>query len=315
MAPTEPVLADLPVALRPDFSVDPGESLALARHVRQGGISGLLFAGNANLQSMGLGQFEAVAALAETAVEEGPVMIGLGPELGRMLDQARLLSRGRLRSVLVLPILGPADTHGTADGIRHIADRLGGGVAVDLVRDNHLRPVTLRKLVEEGAVTAVRYSHVVTNPGDDGYLDRVIEILGPDRVISDAGEPALEDHLGQRGLGLASSGIAALAPRLMLRIASALRRDPAEARLLLPPVLEMARIRAMLGPVQVLHDAVSEAGIAAMGPQMPMISCVKDKYRDPFRAAVAALMAAEAALQPAMPDTGPMPDAPAVPGL
>lgn len=296
MALTERISADLPVALNADLSIKMDQTLALAQHVRRGGIASLFLAGNANLQSMSLSQFEAVVEIAEEASAAGPVTIGLGPELGRMLDQANILGRSKLRSVLVLPIIFPADTHGTADGIRHIAGRIGHGVMVDLVRDNHLRPVTLHKLVDEGAITAVRYAHVGSNPGDDYYLDRVIDIMGPDRVLSDAGEGALYDHLHVRRMACASSGIAALAPRLLRRIADVMPGDPAAAHHMLAPVMEMSRIRTMLGSIQVLHDAVSEAGIAQMGPPMPMISRVKDKFRLPFLAAVQAVMSAEAVL-------------------
>ncbi|SFZ84625.1 Dihydrodipicolinate synthase/N-acetylneuraminate lyase [Devosia enhydra] len=296
MAPTEAIAADIPVALNADLSVNAHETLALARHVRLGGIGSLVVAGNANLQSMSLSQFEAIVELAETAAAAGPVTIGLGPELGRMLDQAGIVGKSALRSVLVLPIIAPADTHGTADGIRHIAHRLGHGVMVDLMRDNHLRPVTLRKLVDEGAVTAVRYRNSVANPGDDYYLERVLEIMGPACVVSDAGEGALYDHLHVRGMASTSSGIAALTPRLLRRIVGLMPTQPDAAAALMAPVLELMRIRAMLGPVQVLHDAVTEAGIAAMGPQMPMVSRVKDKYRLPFTAAIRTLLKAEAAL-------------------
>lgn len=296
MALTERISADLPVALDANLAVNMDQTLTLAHHVRRGGIASLFLAGNANLQSMSHSQFEAVVEIAEEASAAGPVTIGLGPELGRMLDQAAIVGRGKLRSVLVLPIIAPADTHGTADGIRHIAGRIGHGVMVDLVRDNHLRPVTLRKLVDEGAITAIRYANIVPNPGDDYYLDRIIEIMGPDRVLSNAGEGALYDHLHVRGLASASSGIATLAPRLLRRIAGVMPSDPAAAQRLLGPVLELSRIGAMLGPIQVLHDAVSEAGIAQMGPHMPMISKVKDKFRLPFKAAVRAVVSAESAL-------------------
>lgn len=294
MAPIERLTADLPIGLQADLSVDAGATMQLAGHVRRGGIASLLFAGNGNLQSMSLGQFAVVLDVAADCAADGPVTIGMGPELGRMLDQAPLIERCGLKSVLVLPILGPSDTHGTADGIRYIAQRLGHGVTVDLVRDNHLRPVTLAKLRDEGAVVAVRYCIPAVNPGDDGYLDRVVEIMGAGCVVSGMGEPAALDHLHVRGLGGMTSGAAALAPARVRAMVSALDADRVDdARRLLAPLLELERVRAMLGPVQVLHDAVSHAGIAAMGPQMPMVSPVKAKYRAAMEAAVRALMVAD----------------------
>lgn len=291
MAPIERLTADLPIGLNVDLSVNATATLQLARHVRRGGIAALLFAGNANLQSMSIGQFGAVLDLADDCAADGKVMIGMGPELGRMLDQAPLVERSGFSNILILPILGPSDTHGTADGIRHIVQRLGHGVTVDLVRDNHLRPVTLAKLRDEGAVVAVRYCVPATNPGDDGYLDRVVEVMGVQQVISGVGEPAALDHLHVRKLGGMTSGVAALLPTRVRAVVAALGADqPGEARRLLAPLLELERVREMLGPVQVLHDAVSHSGIAAMGPQMPMLSPVKAKYRAAMEAAVAALL-------------------------
>lgn len=299
MPGTEPVarlVADLPVALNDDLSVNAPETLRLAAHVRAGGVPALLFGGNANLSAFSLSQFEAVIDLANEAARHGPVTLGVGPELGRMLDQAPLIERSSLKNVLVLPIHAPADTHGTADGIRHIADRLGRGVIVDLIRDNHLRPVTLRKLLKEGAIVAVRYAVPMPNPGDDGYLDRVIEVMTPQRMIGGLGEAAILDHLAVRRFGAVTSSAAALVPARIRAIVEAIDGDDTErARKLFTPVLELERVRAMLGPVQVLHDAVSHAGIASMGRQMPMLSPVKAKYRADMEAAVMALLASDRA--------------------
>ncbi|CDN51951.1 hypothetical protein [Neorhizobium galegae] len=295
MAGTEPVVrlvADLPVALNDNLSVNASETLRLAAHVRAGGVPELLFSGNANLSAFSLAQFETVLDLAGEAARYGPVTIGIGPELGRMLDQAPLIERSGLKDVLVLPIHAPADTHGTADGIRHIADRLGRGVIVDLIRDNHLRPVTLRKLLDEGSIVAARYSVQMPNPGDDGYLDRVIEVMTRERMIGGLGEAAILDHLAVRRFGAITSGAAALVPARIRAVVEAIAiSDMALARRLLTPVLELERVRAMLGPIQVLHDAVTHAGIAAMGRQMPMLSPVKVKYRADMEAGVEALLA------------------------
>jgi dihydrodipicolinate synthase/N-acetylneuraminate lyase len=286
------LVADLPVALNDDLSVNASETLRLAAHVRAGDVPDLLFGGNANLSAFSLAQFETVIDLAGEAARYGPVTIGIGPEFGRMLDQAPLIERSGLKNVLVLPIQAPADTHGTADGIRHIADRLGFGVIVDLIRDNHLRPATLRKLLDEGSIVAARYAVQMPNPGDDGYLDRVIEVMTRERMIGGLGEAAILDHLAVRRFGAITSGAAALVPARIRAVVQAIAiSDMALARRLLTPVLELERVRAILGPIQVLHDAVTHAGIAAMGRQMPMLSPVKVKYRADMEAAVEALLA------------------------
>lgn len=287
-------IANMPIALTADLAVNIDASLQLVWHVRAGGVRTLLFGPSANFVSFGMAQFSAAVDVAKAAAVDGPVILSIGPELGRMLDQAAIVERSGLRHIMVLPIHHPADTHGTADGIRHIAARLGHGVIVDLIRDSHVRPVTLRKLVDEGAVSAVRYSVAASNPGDDGYLDRVIEIMGRERVISGVGEPAAMDHLAVRRLATMTSGAAVIAPRNVQRTMGAIAAgDYESARTLMAPAIAFERVRTMLGSIQVLHDAVSFAGIAAMGPQMPMVSKVKDKYRAEFEAVTRALLEAD----------------------
>lgn len=290
---TKEVIAEPPLALRPDFTVDHDINLGLARRLRAAGIDTLLYGGNANLFSQSLAQYAQSVEVMQAAAVEGPVIASIGPDLGKMLDQAGHIERAGLRNVMLLPLHHPADTHGTGDGVRRIAERLGFGVMVELSRDNYLRPVTLRKLRDEGAVSVVKYAVRRDNPEDDAYLDRVIEVMGRERVLSGLGEAAALDHIGKRGLPGYASGAAVLVPEAVQRLCDALRAgELAAARRMLVPLLEFDRLRNMLGPIQVLHDAVSVAGIAEMGPQLPMLSPVKAKFRADLEAAVAQLLQA-----------------------
>lgn len=253
----------------------------------------MLYGGNANLFSQSLAQYAQSAELIGAVAEHSTVIAGIGPDLGKMLDQAGLIERAGLRNVMLLPLHYPADTHGTGDGVRRIAERLGFGVIVDLCRENYLRPVTLRKLRDEGAVSFVKYSVRRDNPEDDAYLDRVIEVMGRERVVSGLGEAAVLDHVGKRGLPAYASGAATLVPEAVLRLRSMLQSgDLAAVRRMLMPFLEFERLGMALGSIQVLHDAVSVAGIAEMGPQIPMLSPVKAKFRDDLEWAVAQLLQA-----------------------
>ena len=68
-----------------------------------------------------------------------------------------------------------------------------------------------------------------------------------------------------------------------------------EAQALAAPFLEFERVRARLGGIQVLHSAIGAAGIADMGPLMPMISVVEPQNMAEVAKSVAALVAAEKA--------------------
>jgi dihydrodipicolinate synthase/N-acetylneuraminate lyase len=287
------VIAEPPMAWSADRTLNLKVNLALAEHMRAGGVRTVLYGGNANLSAFTLGQFEQAVELMGIVAQNSRVIAAIGPELGRMLDQAGAVERSGLRNVLLLPVHHPADTHGTGDGVREIASRLGFGVIVDLCRENYLRPVTLAKLRDEGAVRLVRYSVRRDNPEDDSYLDRVIEVMGREQVFSGLGEAAALDHVGKRAMLTYASGAATIAPAAAMRLHASLRRgDLATARQLIRPFVEFARLGDMLGPIQVVHDGADMLGLGAMGPPLPMLSRVKTKFRDDLEAAVTALLKA-----------------------
>jgi len=285
------VIAEPPMALTEGRAVNVPVNLALAEHMLAGGVKTILYGGHANLGAYRLGQYDrAVEVMAEVA-QRCRVIAGIGPNLGQMLDQAGSIERAGLRNVLLLPVHHPADTHGTGDGVREIAARLGFGVIVDLCRDTYLRPVTLAKLRDEGAVRLVRYSVRRDNPEDDAYLDRIIEVMGGEAVFSGLGEAAALDHVGKRGLPTYTSGAAALVPAASVRLHGCLHSgDLVAARPLLRPFVEFARLGDMLGAIQTVHDGAGLLGLGSMGAPMPMLSPVKAKFQDDLKAAVAVLL-------------------------
>lgn len=288
------VVAVPPIALTPERTVADAPNRALVRHIEAGGVSVLLYGGNANLYHYSLERYAEALAMMESVATTSRVIASIGPDFGKMLDQAPLLERSAIRNVMLLPVAFPSDTHGVMEGVRMITERLGFGIILYIKRDMYVRPNTLEKLVSEGAVRFVKYAVERQDPADDEYLDTILSAIGPDLVASGMGETPIAVHVGQRGLATYTSGAVCIAPAASMRMLGLLRegrRDEVEK--MIGPFLDFERVRSRLGGIQVLHDGVTTAGIAEMGPQMPMLSRIKPQYMGEAREVVEGLLTAE----------------------
>lgn len=289
------VVAVPPIALTKDYHVSEPENRALVRHIENGGVTILLYGGNANLYHFGLERYaDALAMMTAAASEKTRIITSLGPDFGKMLDQAPLVERSGLRNVMLLPTAFPADSNGVANGARRIADRLGFGVILYLKRDAYVAPDTLGSLVADGTVRFIKYAVERQDPATDAYLDAVIAAVGLANIASGMGETPIADHIGARKLPTFTSGAICIAPAAAMRLLAlykAGRHD--EALALSQPFLEFERVRSRIGGLQVLHDAVTVSGIADMGPLMPMVSNVPAASLPAVRAVMEGLLQAE----------------------
>lgn len=289
------VVAVPPIAMTEGLDVADAPNATLVGHIERGGVDILLYGGNANLYNFDLGRYaDALAMMDRVAAPATRVITSVGPDFGKITDQLPLVERSNIRNVMLLPMAFPSDTHGVMVGVRRVAERLGFGVILYVKRDGYVNPGTLAKLVAEGAVAFVKYAVERPDPADDPYLDAILAAVGPENVASGMGETPIVDHVGRRGLATFTSGAVCIVPALSQRLLTLLRAGRLdEAAALAEPFLAFERVRARLGGIQVMHDAVSLVGLAATGPLLPMISSVKAQYRDEVRAAAEALLAAD----------------------
>ena len=90
------VMAVPPLARRDDASLDADENRKLIAHIEAGGVRTLLYGGNANLYHVAVSEYrELLDLLAESAGPQTRVIPAIGPDFGKMLDQARILARPR----------------------------------------------------------------------------------------------------------------------------------------------------------------------------------------------------------------------------
>lgn len=289
------VVAVPPLALHPDLSLNEAANERLIRHIEQGGVSILLYGGNANLYHIDLGRFRALLGLlAARTAPETAVVPSIGPDFGKMLDQAPILRAAGFRDAMILPTGFPADPAGIAEGVRRVADALGFSVVLYVKRDGYIDPARLERLVAGGEVRFVKYAVERTDPFADPYLDALIAAIGRERIASGMGETPLHAHLAHHHLAGYTSGGVCIAPAASMALLRAYKSgDTAAAERLRAPFLAFEAVRSRLGGISVLHDAIALSGIAETGPILPLLSNTAEASRPAIREVVQGLTAIE----------------------
>jgi len=292
------VLAVPPIARQADFSLNEGQNRAFIRYMEAGGIRTLMYGGNANFYNLGVSDFEAaVRQLAALAGTDTWVIPSIGPEYGKAMDQVQVLRNLAYPTAMVLPLSFPGTPAGAAIGIRKIAERYGKPVIAYIKSDNYLNPADAGALLRDGVICAVKYGVVRKDPMPDAYLSAILEHVDPDHVVSGIGERPAPVHLRKFGLVGFTSGSVCVAPRLSLALLAALKaKDDGKAAEIQSRFMPLEDLRDGYSPIRALHTAVTLAGIADMGPMLPMLTEIEDPaQRQKIEAAARALRASDEA--------------------
>ncbi len=268
------VLAVPPLARRADLSLAPDANRALIRHLEQGGVTTLMYGGNANFYHLPISEYAAALDfLEEAAGTESWVIPSAGADYGKLMDQAAILRTRAFPTAMALPFGNPSNDSGVATALRRFADRLGKPVIAYVKGLGYIEPATLGALAKDGVICAIKYAIVRDDPQKDSYLDALVQHVDPSIIISGIGERPAIAHLRDFGLRSFTSGSVCVAPRGSTRLLALLKaKRYEEAGKLRAAYIPLEDQRDKLGPIRVLHDAVTLAGIADMGPMLPMIS-------------------------------------------
>jgi dihydrodipicolinate synthase/N-acetylneuraminate lyase len=279
--PGKSVVAVPPLARNADLTLNIKANAALIRHLEAGGISTLMYGGNANFYHLGLSDYPRVLdMLLELAQPSSWIIPSAGPDFGKLMDQARYLRERPFPTAMVLPASGFSTDAGTADGISRFADALGKPVILYLKAENYLSVASVARLCDKGLVSAIKYAIVRDDPGRDPYLSQLVTAVDRSRIISGIGERPAIQHWRQFGLRGFTSGSVAIAPRLSSALLAALKAEAYdEAQRLREIFLPFENERDGINPTRVLHDGVTLAGIADMGPILPLLSNLDDTER------------------------------------
>jgi dihydrodipicolinate synthase/N-acetylneuraminate lyase len=271
------VLAVPPLCRKADLTLNREANLAMVRHIEAGGVTTFLWGGNANFYNIGLYEYAAVLdQLAEIAAPNTWMIPSVGPEFGRMLDQAAILKSRSFPTVMVLPLMFPATVAGVEVGIKRFADAFGKPVIVYVKNEPYLTPEAVKRLVDSGIVAGIKYAIVRDDPMQDAYLTKLIDLVDRKYIVSGIGERPAITHLRDFQLNGFTSGSVCVGPRGSAQLLQALKRkDYAAAEKLRAPYIPLEDLRDGHSPIRVLHEAVKLAGIADTGPMLPLLSNVE----------------------------------------
>jgi dihydrodipicolinate synthase/N-acetylneuraminate lyase len=289
------VIAVPPLARHGDLTINPGANAALMRHLERGGVSTLLYGGNANFYNIGLYEYAAILDfLEQTAQPSTWIIPSVGPDFGKLLDQARVLRTRAFPTAMVLPLTFPATPEGSERAIRIFAESYGRPVMVYLKSENFLSPAQVSRLIETGVVAAIKYAVVRSDPATDDYLRELLDAVDARLVVSGIGERPAIAHVKNFRLAGFRSGSVCVAPRGSTRMLAALKaRDWTAAEHIRRAYLPLEDLRDAHSPIRVLHEAVTLAGIADMGPILPHLSNIGGEQAVTIRNAARALLACD----------------------
>ncbi|WP_341898572.1 dihydrodipicolinate synthase family protein [Ferrovibrio terrae] len=293
------VFAVPPLARYSDLTLNEDANRQLIGYLEAGGVRSLMYGGNANFYNISVGEYAEVLDFLVDAVGPDTWLIpSFGPDYGKLIDQARILRGSKVPTAMALPMTFPATSEGIETGLRRAAVTMGKPIILYIKSDNYIAPEAAGRLVAEGMVCAVKYGTVRTDPAQDDYLKKLLDHVEARLVISGIGERPAITHLRQFGLGGFTSGSVCVAPRGSMALLQAIKRgDWAAAERLREAYLPLEDLRDGISPIRTLHDAVTLAGIADMGPMLPLMTGLNVAERQRVAPAAQALRAWDADLE------------------
>lgn len=286
------VIAVPPMARNEDLIFDRAENEKIVRHIEAGGVSTLLYGGNANFYHIAPSEFESVLGqLAEIAGPDTLVIPSVGPAYGLMMDQAAIVAGTDFPTVMVLPQQGLTTSDGVVTGLRRFAEKVGKPIVLYIKYDNFITVEGARQLVDDGIISWIKYAIVQDDPAVDPYLADLVEQVDPRLIVSGIGEQPVIEHLVDFGVNGFTAGCVCIRPDLSEELRKAVQgKDLIRAREIQKIFRPLEDLRNGINPVRVLHEAVRLAGIANTGPALPLLSGITPEEETRVRDAALALL-------------------------
>ena len=284
-----------PLARNDDLSLNAEENQKLIGHLESGGVSTLLYGGNALLYHIAPSQYaDLLGQLEAWAAEDTLVIPSVGSSYGMMMDQAKVLCNTAYPTAMVLPQPNVVTYEGVERAIGDFVQAAGKPAVVYIKQLGYIEVENVKRLVESEAVSWIKYAIVKDDPAVDEYLTRLKDAVGTELIVSGIGEQPALPHMQTFDVTAYTSGCVCVAPALsmhMLRLIQAGEYEAADQVREIFKTLE--DLRNAINPVRVLHSAVAGAGIAETGPLLPMMSPVSASEAVEIADAANELLAAE----------------------
>src|ERR1700730_726294 len=283
-------------------AIDFAQNDRLVRHMADGGITRLIYGGNALLYHITLADYQELLDWLSGLSFDGVVIPSVGPSYGRAMDQALLLRKHRFPCALALPCGDPRDALGLEQGLREIADACETPLLAYLKDENNFGADkeagldAVARLIDSGVFVGIKYAVVRDDPSKDKYLESLLRRVDRSKVISGIGERPAICHLRDFGLNGFTTGSGCIAPRLSNEIFEACSRgDYGAAQTLRAEFLPLEDLRDAWGPSKVLHFATALAGLSGTGPILPYSSPLSAEQLEQLKGVAQALLARNAA--------------------
>ena len=215
--------------------------------------------------------------LQELAADDTLVIPSVGPAYGTMMDQAEILKGTDFPTIMVLPTKSVMTEAGLMTGFRHFVEAVDRPAVLYIKEEGYISPEGAAELVEDGLVSFVKYAIVRDDPSGDEFLDRLVERVDPKRICSGIGEQPAMVHMTKYRCSGYTSGCVCVNPGLSQKMLSAIvGKDYDTAEEIRKQYLGLEDLRNDIHPIRVLHEAVELAGIATLGPHLPLLNGLSD---------------------------------------
>ena len=288
------VLAVPPLARDAAETICTEENRKIVRHLEDGGVSMLLYGGNANLYNIRYTEYARLLEILEEIVDEKTAVIpSVGPAYGLMMDQADLLKSTKFPTGMVLPTKAIMTEPGLMTGFRRFVETIGRPAVLYIKEEGYISPEGAAELVRDGLVSFIKYAIVRPETAQDDYLSRLITLVDPSLICSGIGEQPALIHMTRFQLNGYTSGCVCVNPALSQQMLQAiLDKNYDHAENIRKVFLPLENLRNEINPIRVLHEAVALAGIAVTGRQFPLLSGVTQSAIDRIRKASTELLKA-----------------------
>jgi dihydrodipicolinate synthase/N-acetylneuraminate lyase len=249
------------------------ENARLIRHIEAGGVSTLLYGGNANFYNIALSEYEAVLDQLEAAACFEYVDHSERRAVFRHDDgSGRDLARRKFPTAMVLPTVAVSSPEGVRVAILKFVGKAGVPVVLYMKDPGYVTLEVVKSLVEAGAISWIKYAVVRPDPAKDELLAGLVQTVDPAMVVSGTGEQPAIAHCTRFGVRAFTSGCVCVAPRRSQEMLRALQAgDLRTAEAIREKFNTLETLRNTHGPIPVLHHAVARAGIATTGPALPLL--------------------------------------------
>jgi dihydrodipicolinate synthase/N-acetylneuraminate lyase len=276
------VIAVPPLARNPDFSLNGEQNKRIVSHIEAGGVSTLLYGGNAILYHVAPSQYGLVLEmLSEIASSDTIVIPSVGPAYGMMMDQAKIISEFGFGTVMILPQKEISTSPGIARAVSDFCQAAQLPAVLYIKHENYIDVEDVADLMSDGLLSAVKYAVVRDDPASDDYLKLLVDVIGSELVVSGMGEQPAIVHMQKFGLPGFTSGCVCIRPDLSTQMLNAVHaRDLTTAQSIRETFRPLEDLRNDISPIRVLHEAVALAGIARTGPLLPCLHELEPSERE-----------------------------------